>query len=199
MIAGIDLDRDPVLEAVFAPLLKNKPLKINVVALAGIPSPYDAWCSLLDGTHTIFVNLSLWDVSRIQSKGRPVILHEITHFLLRQLNRPEPKTPEQQLQDIVFDEGIAHYVGYPGNRLSLGHDRISERQKAEQELSRALRALSTRSKLSQAEKAALLRRANTGPYWEKYGAIAGMFLVSDIYNKDGPDGVRRYIVKGPSR
>ncbi len=193
VVSDLNKNGAPLLDAVFEGLVGKKRLQVNVVALAGVPAPYDAWCSRLDGADTVFVNLSLWETNRIREKGRPLLIHEITHFLLRQLNQPDPHTPLERLQDITFNEGLAHFTGRPGNPLSILNTHKAERQVAEKALANAITVLSSGGASSK-EAEVLLRRANTGSYWDKFAAIAGMFQVADIYRDKGTAGVRELII-----
>ncbi len=67
-----------------------------------------------------------------------MILHESAHFLIRQLSRlPQPASPREQLEYLIFDEGLAHYAGFPPGRqrllsatASMGSRRIRDGRRA---------------------------------------------------------------------
>ena len=49
-----------------------------------------------------------------------VIKHEVTHILLEPLlERPEAEDYVGRLNWIVMNEGIAHFIGYPGDRREI--------------------------------------------------------------------------------
>ena len=187
---------DDLISEVFDSLVDNRTYNIPVVTTQGVPDPYDAWTTDYKGETAFFFNLSLWDAESLLNAGLRVIKHEITHVLLADLlHEPDPSKPVAVLEHMVIDEGIAHFIGFPGNRdtlLSVHHDKLII---AEKELETAIKKLSN-SNLSDQEKEQLLEKAVSGNYWEKYGAICGMFRTAKVYEAQGAEGLTSCIRQG---
>ena len=100
------------------------------------------------------------------------------------------------LQLVVLNEGIAHFVdrrdelvrdGFPPERADTALTRLGE----------AAALLVGDADQDQAE--ALLRTANQGPYWDKYGSIAGMFFAHAVFEHGGLEALRDSVRCGPGR
>jgi hypothetical protein len=183
---------DPLLAELFAPLLPAARYQIQVTAVAGVPAPYDAWCSA-DGR--LFFNLSQWDPARLEASGAAVILHESAHFLIRQLSGlPRPASPREQLDYLIFDEGLAHYAGFPPGRQRLLSAYGQHWAPAESATAAALARLDD-PRVSATEAQTLLSAADSGPYWDKYGSICGMFRAA-WYAGQSLEALRACLITG---
>ena len=83
------------------------------------------------------------------------------------------------LQHIVFDEGIAHFLSFNRDLLSLDwytEDMLDRREKA------YLTLLNNLNNNLKDMKKEIITKADTGPYWEKFAAISGLFGIYDYYN-----------------
>ncbi|MBI4677138.1 MAG: hypothetical protein HY748_06105 [Elusimicrobia bacterium] len=188
LVERFNSDEDPVITEVFGPLHGGRKFSVQIVATSGIPAPYDAWTATYRGCLTMFFNLSEWTEADLDRSGFGVLKHEVTHVLLEPLLR-KSKTPDdvELLDSIVMDEGIAHFIGCP-DRSSLLKEKAARWETAEQELEKAYAGLND-GRLPRERKAALLRRANTGSFWDKYGSISGMFRAAKLYKIKGADGL----------
>lgn len=187
---------DATINEIFSPLLGDRQFRIPVVITYGVPAPYDAWTAMYQGENAFFFNLSDWDADSINHFGLAVVKHEITHVLLAELlQKPDANNPIDVLNEMVINEGIAHFVGYPHERQILLTEKTKELQKAEQILQTAKVKLGS-SKTSKIDVEDLLQRGNTGQYWEKYASIAGMYRAACLYSKYGAKGIVDAIREG---
>jgi hypothetical protein len=165
----------------------------RVIVTSGIPGPYDAWTAKYEGEFAIFINLSEWSLPQLEKSGLGVVKHEVTHVLLEPLLKsPDAEDFLANLDHIVIDEGIAHYIGVSGNRAEFLAAKKTHWIQAENILEKAqneLRANGT----TEDRKSELLKLANTGPFWEKFGSISGMFRTNFIFQKFGIEGVAKAI------
>lgn len=131
-----------------------------------------------------------------------VLAHEVFHALFaryRSQHRSHTaagRSPTYRLAQLVLDEGIAHFIA--GTDARSQEELPAEAAAALPALAQAwarLRALPADS----AEANAWLRRANEGPYWEKYGAIAGMVMAYGIDRALGETALRDAVRCGPRR
>jgi hypothetical protein len=187
---------DPLLDAIFWPMLVDRRYDIEAVLTQGVPAPYDAWTAEHGGREAFFFNMDQWTGESLQRAGLSVIKHEVTHVLLADLlATPHVDNHVASLNHIMLNEGIAHYVGYARDRGTMLKDKTAERAAAERALADAIKRLQDpRTTLDQRD--ALIKAANTGNYWDKYAAIAGMFRVAALYEKSGAEGVRQAILSG---
>lgn len=190
LIDGFNKNGDRLLDGIFSPFLRERALKIPVVVTRGICEPYDAWCTNYSGQRTVFFNLSLWTADDLKKSGLAVIIHEISHVLLAEaaLKMPDTQNPLEILERLVFDEGIAHFIGFPGDREKLLTDYKEKWPRAEAGLKEAIAKLSN-LQISKKEKEEILTCANTGSFWDKYASIAGLFRAANIYRTKGAPGL----------
>ena len=187
---------DPLIDTVFYPLLGDKRFDIAVVITHGIPEPYDAWSADYLGEKSFFFNLGLWSAEDLKHSGMAVIKHEIAHILLSELlHEPDRSKPIDIIDEIVIDEGLAHFIGYPGDRSTLVSEKGDKWKAAEERLKEAKVRLADRT-TNEAEIEELLYQANTGRYWDKYASIAGMFRAASIYESRGAQGLIESIQAG---
>lgn len=195
ILERFNAENSSILHEIFAPLLAGRKFNIRVIGTQGVPDPYDAWTThLKDGNIVIVFNLDLWTDKDFEQHGLPLIRHEVTHVLIHELV-PTPNNDDfvAQLQYITLNEGIAHYIGYTRDRTSLLIEKEAEWKSAESQLENAYKVLGD-DKVSTAAKEELLRKANTGKFWSKYGAISGMFRIARLYENKGATGIREAIL-----
>lgn len=121
LLEKLNSDDSSILHEVFQPLLPGKKIKLRVIGTTGIPQPYDVWTRKLDSGESVIVfNLDLWSGDDFLKHRLPLLNHEITHVLIREIT-PEPSEKKflKALNYLVMNEGIAHYLGYSGDRTSL--------------------------------------------------------------------------------
>ncbi len=186
-----------LLTGIFSPFLRGRTLEIPVIATQGIREPYDAWCADHSGRRTVFFNLSLWTADDLKKSGLAVVIHEISHVLLAEAasKTPDTQNPLKILERLVFDEGIAHFIGFPGDREKLLTDYKGKWPRAEAGLKEAIAKLSD-PQISTKEKEDILTAANTGSFWDKYASIAGLFRAANIYRTKGAPGLIECIKGG---
>lgn len=192
-----NLEGDALLSGIFKELLSDEDIVIPVIATWGIPDPYDAWCATFNNEKSFFFNLSRWDDADLKRAGLAVILHETTHVLVDKIHRnsPDRNRPLEVLDYIVFNEGIAHFIGFPGNRSKICELHRDKWRNAEKTLT-AVRDKLSDPNVSQEEINRCLYEANTGSFWKKYGSIAGLCRVSWLYEKHGLEAIVECIRSG---
>jgi len=196
IVSDFNKHGDELLSQVFTPFYGNKELSIPIVITEGVPAPYDAWTANFNGRGpAVFLNLSEWDASRIERVALPIIKHEVTHVLLKGiLNEPSSSDLLQSLNYIVVNEGIAHFVGYARAREEILESKASECKAAEVGLALAFKKLKTKINVDEANE--ILKSANTGAFWKKFGAIGGMCRAAHVYFNSGAAGLTDAILKG---
>lgn len=184
---------DAVFHEVFSAFWNDRTFNFNLIYTFGVQAPYDAWTVSFDGKPLIYFNLSEWTVEEISKQGLAVVIHEATHALVAPfLIGFESADPIRVIDKIIFDEGLAHFLGFPGDRSTLLEMYPDKWIQSEAELTKAMDSLRS-SKTTESEKKDLLIKANTGPFWKKYGAISGMFRAAKIYSILGSDGLIQVI------
>ncbi len=185
---------DEILTDLFSNLYNEKRVfEFAVIHTSGVPAPYDAWTVSIDGKPVVFFNLSEWTIEELNKQGLPVIVHEVTHALLEPFLIEFKNLGRQSiLERIVLDEGMAHFLGFPGDRSTLLNKYPEKWILSEEKLDKAIKILKS-NQFTEEEKEDLFLKSNTGPYWEKYGAISGMFRVAKIYSSLGTNGLIKVI------
>lgn len=195
IISQFNVSGDSLLNEVFQKFYIDMKLTFNVVFTDGIPSPYDAWTIQKDGSPVILFNLSEWTIDEINQFGLPIIIHEVTHALFQPLLQKHIEINNlKPIDRIILDEGLAHFIGFPGDRSTLPN--LQEKwELAEKTLAESLIKLDS-DDISDNEKEDIILKSNTGPFWNKYGAISGMFRIAKIYSLQGPEGLTLIIENG---
>lgn len=184
---------DELLTSVFFPLYGEHKFYFNVIYTSGVPAPYDAWTVSVDNKPVVFFNLSEWTVDELFKQGLAVVIHEVTHALLEPfLKGLDVSSSLKNLEKIVFDEGMAHFLGFPGDRFTLLEKYYEKWIQSEEALKNAQATLAL-IQTTVAEKEDVLLRSNTGSFWNKYGAISGMFRFAKIYSSSGSVGLTNAI------
>ncbi|MBN1112905.1 MAG: hypothetical protein JXA53_08325 [Bacteroidales bacterium] len=105
-----------------------------------------------------------------------------------------------RLAKVIQNEGIAHFLSNNMKQYLTDNYNSSENLKNREkltfnQLNDAVKQLVS-TELNEQEKYNLLMSANTGNYWNKYGAIAGKFMVYHIENKYGAQAIQESLSKG---
>jgi hypothetical protein len=180
------------------------PDTICVYLIVGSPEPYDAMvrkdkqgnnCVILD-----LVRISSYseDISKLSDIVSSFITHEISHILTDHIYH-HPTIEDSlfnNLKHIVFDEGIAHFLSFDNDVLLMDwySDEMNIRRKNSYRI-----LLNALKKDTNIDKDQILEKSNSGLFWEKFGAISGLFAIIDYFNCNNKDiKVFKYIFeKGP--
>lgn len=195
IVSKFNINGDSLLTEIFQKFYIDTKLTFNVISTSGIPSPYDAWTIQKDGSLVILFNLSEWTIDEINQFGLSVIIHEVTHALFQPLLQKHIGIHNlKPIDRIILDEGLAHFIGFPGDRSTLPN--LQEKwESAEKTLAESLVKLDS-DDISDNEKENIILKSNTGPFWSKYGAISGMFRIARIYSLQGSKGLTLIIENG---
>lgn len=174
---------------------------VNVILAVGCPAPYDAMVREHDGEEYIILDLIRLNNynADIKTLMTPFLTHELAHICIHS-DYPPPTDADdyhKTLEYIVFDEGFAHLLAFRDGIECFDFEPIIQKH-----LFRSLEKLGFAVSETDIEnRAALLREANTGDYWNKFGAISGkLYLASHlndieaIYNA-GPDNMLACILR----
>ncbi|MET1249982.1 hypothetical protein ABWW58_14475 [Sporolactobacillus sp. STCC-11] len=111
-----------------------------------------------------------------------MMTHECAHLLLHQdYPTTYAKTSIEKLSYMLFDEGLAHTLA---TTRQLSNPELLDRK--EDALHSYRQALHEQDPDRQHS---LLINACSGPYWNKFACVAGMFLWADLYSHSGLNGV----------
>jgi hypothetical protein len=157
-----------------------------------------------NGEPIILINLRLMAKYKDTTAERAAIVRDILrhelfhiHFAWARSANPRwtarlPLTPEQDLLLSIEDEGIAHFLANEDQWRAKGFPR-ERADKALTDLTAAVQAVEA-GKASEE----LLLAANQGPFWDKYGSIAGALFAYGIDKAFGTAGLRECLNKGPA-
>lgn len=188
-------------DAIFPGFHPAKAEEIFVYLIIGAPYPYDAMCRINDsGQLCVIFDLvriaSYCDNSeKVQALMKNLITHELTHVYLHHDYPAGDYTDnlKNQLKYIVFNEGFAHYLSISDNVLEYNFAEHRDKWKnADAKLKESLKSnIINRDKV--------LFEANTGSFWDKFGAISGMFGIFRFVNgSENPcDRLVELYSKGP--
>ncbi|MCL2168423.1 MAG: hypothetical protein FWB74_00185 [Defluviitaleaceae bacterium] len=150
----------------------------NVLFVVGVPAMYDAMVREMDGALYIIFNIeSFADYVAIGHCLKEIIsnflTHELIHVMIDAKYPSGNQSYTEQLDYISFNEGFAHLLSYKENIESFKpNGEYKQRyETARHKLAAALDE--TDPKLQQE----LLARANSGRFWDKFGAIASMLYL----------------------
>ena len=166
------------------------------------------------GEPVIIVNLSI--ITNLYGDDIDILLnddishtisHELFHLVFAKYqnvssywknNRDTTKIG--QLVEIIQNEGIAHYLSHNQKQNLIENynssNELKEREKeAFKQLSIAVKQL-LNTELSNQEKDDILMKSNAGRYWDKFGAIAGKFMVYHIEKEYGEQAIQQSLSKG---
>lgn len=152
----------------------------HILLSVGCPEPYDAMVRRHHDQEYIIFDLVRFhgyaekghDLRQLISK---LLTHELVHLCIHQ-DYPPPQQDYHRLLDyLVFDEGFAHCMAYqPQNHYGVLSAELRHYQA--ESLVALAKAVSETDPDRQEQ---LLEEADSGPYWQKFGAIAGkLYLLS---------------------
>lgn len=171
-------------------------IDVPIDLIVGFPDPYDA--VTITGpdqkTHVImdihlFSNYNL-PKDRYRSIIKNFITHELTHVLIQDYYQNIIKETDYiaQLNAIVFDEGFAHLLSFNGLELN---DQAWVIDNQEDFYSNSIKKLNNAKLASDVnEQKEYLLEANAGSYYDKFGAIAGMLYLRNVYIEKGTAGLK---------
>lgn len=157
--------------------------EVNVILVVGCPSPYDAMVMEHEGKSYVIFDLIRFHEYKVLGQDmrkitRQLITHETSHVCL-QKRYPVPETGSfrDKLAHTVFDEGFAHLLAYQEDIRSYDFTSLYQAHHGANDL-KLKAAFKERDEKKQK---ALLLRASSGPYWEKFGAVSGkLFLAAHL-------------------
>jgi hypothetical protein len=187
LISEFNAVGDLIMSEVFMPLLGES--KVEACVVLAKQAERDAWAGSHDGKPAMFFNLEKWPEERVKSKFVAVMKHEMTHLLLGMvLKNPERADYAGRLEHIVLNEGLAHFMGRYTSVENLTTRRSEKYEMARKQLSHAFDRL-TDPLITIEEAEEILRKSAAGSYWDKFGAIAGMFRAAYTYQSCGARGL----------
>jgi len=162
---------------------------VSIIFCVGLRQPYDAIVRSHNGKEFVIFDLINIGNNADTSTINGLLLHEILHICLHEKYAYEDNVSFLDKMDyLVFDEGFAHALSYFEYFPDFKYDSLAE-ERYLKSLELLERALVETNGEKQEE---YMMMANTGNYWEKFGAISGkMYLLKnmdkivEIYN-DGP-------------
>lgn len=169
-----------------------------VYLIAGAPKPYDGVvredqsgmrCIILDLVRLCTYADTLEELDFIAAD---FLTHELSHVLMSQkYPYKRHQASVEVLKQLVFDEGIAHFLSYKENVLSFNWHTEKMNMRRET-VYQKLRYYLTQGTLTYED----FVKANTGSFWDKYASISGMFAVVS-YCEQGGD-LSELLDKGPN-
>jgi hypothetical protein len=128
-----------------------------------------------------------------------VVRHELFHVFYARYQASDirwqrlkyPLTAESKLMVLIQNEGIAHFLADRDVLLQKGFPK-EHGEKALRDLESAVIAI--REKRATED---LLTKADTGPFWDKYGAISGMLFAYGAEKTFGRQALKNSIQQGP--
>jgi len=184
------------------------PPSSSITAHLTCGAPWDAFGLTVDRRQELFLDLGLLaqkDEARARSAFQAILTHELWHaaLALQQSwlgwpdfrNAPSPAT---RLAFVMLNEGGGHFFSL-GPRLedrSSGSETDAKFRSAFALFAEKYPAYASETDEEQRWK--MLRRSHAGvPFWEKWGAIPGAYLLHRLDQVLGDDQVARLVSTGP--
>ena len=183
------------------------PNNISVYLIVGAPPGYEAIVRKNnEGNRYIIIDLAQIftyssDIEQLDDIILDFVTHEVAHALIS-LKYPyhENLTKRQLLKQITFDEGIAHFLSYQEHVLKIDWETEVMKQRKHFVYEKLNYYLTHIDEFSMS----CLKKANSGPFWEKFASIAGMFAMVEYAQNggtletllsDGPEVIIEHIIK----
>lgn len=176
----------------------------TVYLIVGSPSPYDAMvredkngnnCIILDVERIRAYSDDIEEITNIINK---FITHEMAHIYIGEKYKyPDVNNSfDDVLKHIVFDEGIAHFLSFDKDVLSIDWYEEEMLKRREKAFSTLIYHLDNNCHGNKE----LLMKANCGKFWDKFGAISGLFAIIDYFNSKDKriECFREIIDNGPN-
>lgn len=174
------------------------PESTTIYLIVGAPQPYDAMVREYNGERYIILDLIRIlsytdDFDRLKSIVNDFLTHEIAHILI---GSKYPYLESMSLEDtfiqMIFDEGIAHFISYKEDVLNVDWKSPDMKKHYQNVVEKLRYYLNNRNEISEQT----LIEANSGTFWGKYASIGGMFAIKEYYDahlnfsnllNDGPE------------
>ncbi|WP_160678236.1 hypothetical protein [Clostridium sp. C8-1-8] len=180
------------------------PQSTHIYLIVGSPYPFDAMVRKSPlGGNVIILDLNRIsgytdDINKLSEIVISFLTHEISHIITNEIY-PVPCKDASTidiLKHVIFDEGIAHFLAFKEGVLTLNwysSDMILHRKNSYATL------ISELNTNNDAYKESIIERAKSGLFWDKFGAISGLFAIIDYYNDTNKDitSFRSLFEKGP--
>ncbi|WP_425449263.1 hypothetical protein [Dethiothermospora halolimnae] len=162
------------------------PKTVSIYLVVGCPDPYDAMIREdNNGNLSMIFDLAILskytkEPSKVYELILQMITHELTHVYINNDYKDKTKnlSVHEKMKYIMFDEGFAHFLSYKKEVLTIDwedENLIRKKKKAYSTLDYEMNNF-----IGENEKD-LLERSNSGPYWDKFGALSGLFIIADYY------------------
>lgn len=119
------------------------------------------------------------DFDRLKSIVNDFLTHEIAHILI---GSKYPYLESMSLEDtfiqMIFDEGIAHFISYKEDVLNVDWKSPYMKKHYQNVVEKLRYYLNNRNEISEQT----LIEANSGTFWGKYASIGGMFAIKEYYD-----------------
>ncbi len=161
---------------------------LNIRLIVGCPYPFDAMTRIKDGEQVI-----IFDLNRINTSDpdnlimsiRRLVTHELFHALYAKDSRDAQDMEDKanidanaayqdELLQLVFDEGFAHYLSVD-DILKANYQNFRE-EHYQRNLSKLNTALEEKDPEKQKQ---FMTEASAGNFFDKFAAITGMFILID--------------------
>lgn len=144
----------------------------TVMLVVGLPDPYDAMILEHDGKEYMIFDLIRFGRGALEEENSShgLLTHELIHMCLHEkYPMPSELSYIAKLDYITFDEGFAHALPFPSAFEAFRFDdELTQKYKAAQ-----LKLQAARGETDAAAQEQQLILADTGKYWDKFGAISG--------------------------
>lgn len=178
----------------------------TIYLIVGSPQPYDAMVREYNNERYIILDLIRIlnytdDFDKLKSIVNDFLTHEIAHILIgSKYPYLESMSIEDKFIQMIFDEGIAHFISYKEDVLNVDWQSKEMKTHHQNTFEKLRYYLNNRSEISNQT----LIEANSGTFWGKYVSIGGMFAVKEYYDthlnfsnllNDGPQNLLEFIVE----
>ena len=182
---------------------KWQQVEFYVDLIVGFPAPYDA-VTKKDPLGRVHIIIDLYRLSeygltseKLERVVRNLITHEMTHVLVENLF-PEIDLEDvgyiEKLNRITFNEGIAHFLSFNGEGLEDINWNDTEYEEVYLRSKEKLKEALSEKKPEKQEK--YLEEADTGSYFEKYGAMSGLFYFAKNWKQGGTLQLKQMVEHG---
>lgn len=159
--------------------------KTTINLIIGCPDPYDAMVRKSEVFIDLFrISTYSDDMNVLENIILNFLTHELAHIIINEYYpRPESNESLQEcLEYIAFDEGIAHFLAFKENILSV--DWYSEEMNTRRTNAYKTFSYYFNDGIKENHKEILIK-SNSGAYWDKFASIAGLFALLDYYKLNG--------------
>lgn len=184
------------------PKWKEIASKVTVHLVVGLPKNYDA-LALQDenGGSIIVYDVGNWLIYKDLDLRKVIgnlLTHELAHLCIYQ-NHPKlleisTMNYREKLNAISFDEGWAHLLSFENREISsVDWNDVKFRSCLEDSIETMIEALGENRPRKQEE---FIFAANTGEYYQKFGAMMGMIYLGQQWMESGNLGLKNIFHQG---